>query len=144
MTFDAEANDAARHEQARARAELRLLGCIAPIGRWGLALATRAGVTLETFEQPDTIAIFTALLAGERTGWIVDRTKTFLLARRALALAGLWDEDDDRTHVGGMRWGPGPLAVLFCRVNRWDAERLVPIVAREMALTAETALRGVA
>ena len=116
----------------RARAEVRLLATIAPIGRWGMALGSRAGIALDTFAADDTRAIFAALRVADRDGRIVHREATYLLARRALIIVSLWDDSDTRPFASGMRWGPAALAALFTRVSRREAEVLVPILSADL------------
>jgi hypothetical protein len=116
----------AKLECERATAEVKLLACIAPIGRFGMALAAKAGIQIQHFEQPDTLAIYAALTLANSDGRIADKIKTARLARLALEDAGLWDDSDERTFVAGMRWGPGPLTELFTRISRQDAEVNLP------------------
>jgi hypothetical protein len=117
---------------ARAQAELRLLAAVATIGRWGLALAARAGITIDHFEEPDARAIFAGLLVAERTGKIVSVDDRIHLAKLALQQIDLWDETDRRTFVGNLRWGPCNLPALFVRLSHREAEELLPELAAEL------------
>lgn len=111
---------------------MKLLACIAPIGRWGLALASRAGISMDHFNSEDTRVIFAAMLVADDDGTITDRIKTALLCRFGLDSIDLWDPTDCRSFIAAMRWGPGPLVELFFRVNRMDAEKFLPDAAAEL------------
>ena len=97
-----------------------------------MALASRAGITLDAFAQDDTRAIFAALRVADRDGRIVDREATYLLARHALRIGGCWDDSDTRPFASGMRWGPAALGALFCRVSRREAEALIPVLSADL------------
>jgi hypothetical protein len=126
------ADAAADMEHRRARCELKLLACIAPIGRHGLAMAERAGIGIEHFQHPDARMIFASILVANDGGIITDRIKTALVCRLGLDSIDLWDPADCRPFIGAMRWGPGPLGELFFRMNRTDAEGFLPAAAADL------------
>jgi len=123
---------AAESSLARVRAEIRLLACIAPLGRWGLALASRAGITIDAFTADDCRCIYAGLIVAERTGRITDAEATVQLCRDVLITRHLWHPDDTRSFCGGMTWGPGPLAALFTSLSHREAEELLPILVAEL------------
>jgi hypothetical protein len=123
---------ATRAAERRAQVELRLLAAIAPLGRYGFGMVQQLGIGIEHFGNEDTAAIFAAMLLAESDGRIVDRSATARLARLALIDLNLWDESDAREWICGMRWGPGPLAVLFTRIDPFVAEQRISILADEL------------
>ena len=99
-----------------ARAELRLLAAIAPLGRWGLSLARRAGVTADDIAADDLSIIWGALEqahAAEGVGPDVRNEAALRAAAHLLRAAGLWDSGDGRHAGAGMVWGPRRLVRLF-------------------------------
>jgi hypothetical protein len=96
----------------RARIELDLLLNLTGGVRQGLAILSDLGITAEHFAEDDCRAIFIAI----RYGVDRDTTERAKLCRSALRHLHLWDDNDLRDFVGGMRWGPGPLAALFYRL----------------------------
>jgi hypothetical protein len=133
---DADAVAVAGAMKNRAQAEIRLLIAIAPLGRWGLALAGRAGITARHFHEDDTLAIFGALLVAHDprrvAGPDARRMRALLLARRAMDDADLWDAADCRPFIVGSRWGPGPLSALFTVLSRAEAEAALPDLAGDL------------
>lgn len=123
---------AADWESRRRRTRLALLGAIAPLGRWGLALAERGGVTTDHFAgDDDALAIFAALEVASNRGAVTNEAK-LLYCRRALEWAGAWDLADERSFIGGPVWGPGMLSALFTRIGRADAEAAIPRLAADL------------
>ncbi len=123
---------AARLSQRLWRCQVRQLATVAPIGRWGLALAARAGVVVEHFTCDDTRAVWLALETADEHGLIADRLTTVRLCVRGLEAAGCWDPADERPFVSGSRWGLPAVAALFTSVRRDEAEAAVPRVAAEL------------
>jgi hypothetical protein len=78
-------------------------------------------------------AIFVALEFGQD----FDNFTRARLCRAALRHLGLWDDADERPFISGMRWGPGPLSVLFYRLAfdpvrlRKRADELLGLIRRE-------------
>jgi hypothetical protein len=119
-------------ERARACAELRLLACIAPLGRAGVAMAREAGVREDDFSQPDTRAVFMALSAAAiDTGMGV--TLAAKLVRASLRTEGLYTSGDARRFLGPTCWGAGMIAAMFWRIDKSDAEAALPGLAAEVA-----------
>lgn len=131
-------DEAIRITHESIRAQVKLLASIAPLGRFGLRIARDRGVTVETFTEDDTIAIWTALELAEQDGRIRDVTETAKLVRAALRITKHWDDEDNRSFIAGDTWGPGSLGALFYRMAQLDAEDAIPRLAAELhALTAE-------
>lgn len=105
---------------ARWRAEVALLGllCPAPSFRWG-TIGGELRIDIPDFSSDDTNLIARALCVGFSHG----RDICAKLAALELLRANLWDIDDDRDFVTGLRWGPGPLAALFIRSSNLFNER---------------------
>jgi hypothetical protein len=112
----------------RWRSEVELLSTVAPIGRWGIALAEREGITVDAIADDDTRSIWlTPKFCDERN--IFDPIRCATLCRSALRLVERWDDHDPRGFVAGDRWGPGAIAAIFHRVSKRDAEESVPRLA---------------
>jgi hypothetical protein len=116
---------------ARAAAEIRLIAAIAPIGRWGLALADRAGIRAEHLAEDDARAIWHALTAADQCG-VVDRANIAALIRLALIDADRWRDDDRRRWCTGSTWGPEAVAALLAGMDRFVAEEAIPARAAEL------------
>jgi hypothetical protein len=92
---------------------------IAPSPRHRWPLAEQLGLTVDDFLEDDTAIIARAIAAG----WEHGREVCAKVSRALLREADLWTEADERRFVtGGLRWGPGPLAVLFSRMSDLDDE----------------------
>ena len=102
---------------ARAAAEVELLAAVASSPRQSWPILAAEGVTLDTFAEDDTTAIYAALaMAARPDGPPTPALTTALRCRHLLTALCLWDQNDLRPFAGGSRWGPGPLAALLSRV----------------------------
>jgi hypothetical protein len=128
-----------QRERARYRAEARLLATVAPIGRRGLAIAQDTGISPHHFTDAAARTVYCALVTADENNIIHDRTRTARLVKSALEHVGLFDGEDNRQFVHGMRWSAGAVAAIFCRLSPMEAEELLPACAAEMLALAEAA-----
>lgn len=110
----------------RARAEIELLANVFPAMRQGLFVLNDIPITIDHFENDDTRIIFASLELASR--FPQNRNRAVVIRDR-LAAAGFWNNEDTRDFIGGMIWGPGPLATLFTRLQ-FDRGRLMLAAAR--------------
>jgi hypothetical protein len=117
---------------ARRQASLELLGCMVPLGRYGVGLASRNGITEETFEGDlDAKLIFIT------TKWSADNGRVAMDQRAkdlrtALRVAECFDERETRSYVAGMKWGVEAVACLLTRVPKIVAEEELPELAHAL------------
>ena len=118
--------------QQHVRRQIDVLVNLAPGPRQGFPILADMGISDQHFRdgsgltsEPDTLIIFRALDIARDYPAVIDRAR---LVRLALKTAGYYDELKSSPAIEGM-WGPGPLAVLFCRL-RYDGQRLAQAAAR--------------
>jgi hypothetical protein len=116
--FDCRAMQFAAAAIDRHQSEVELAAAISGAPRRGWALLERSGLWPEEIANVDTYAIF---LAIQQAAAPIGRPWTALdmvrECRRLLRAVDLWDENDERSFVTlSLRWGPGPLFALLCRV----------------------------
>jgi len=117
---------------ARRQAAMELLGCIVPLGRYGIALASRNGITEESFEGDlDAKLIFIT------TKWSADNGRVAMDQRAkdlraALRVAECFDERETRSYIGGAVWGAEAITCLLTRVPKIIAEEELPSNAKSL------------
>lgn len=119
-------DNAVHLETNRAKREIELLAMWASAPRQATALLKRLGFSPLNLTNEDTRSIGLVLFDAGRADdglapWSGERIA--LECQRRLRSVGLWDPNDCRSHVGCMRWGPGPLAKLLT-VCDYDASLL--------------------
>jgi hypothetical protein len=102
------------------RAETHLLASVAECPRQSFGILREAGITIDSFANIDTAAIFVAIeqASDSRSGvkpWTLsDKIDESIRLLRGVAC---WDDVDFRRFIThSLRWGPGPLCALLCRV----------------------------
>lgn len=129
MTSDQTAVAHAKIGLTRAKAEIRLLACVASIGYSGFEMAEKCGIKVGDFSQPDALIIYHAI---GYVGTLGGKGSIALYARERLKLQGLWSESDLRPRFGGGQWGPEELGRLFFGISAETAKKILPACAAEL------------